>query len=157
MKKTTSKKETEDWIQKKWRPMMAVMYMAVCIFDFILFPVMFTIVQFWETEAANDAFRQWQPITLVGAGLFHMAMGAVLGITAWSRGQEKIAGVATNGLGNSTVGFQQPQQMNVGFGNTTYAQYPTNQYTQETSYVSASPITGYKGKKGPIQPEQPEI
>jgi hypothetical protein len=90
------KTEKEDWINKKWRPMMAVMYMIVCIFDFIIFPIMFTVVQFWETQAANDAFRQWQPLTLIGAGLFHMAMGAVLGITAWSRGQEKIAGVSTN-------------------------------------------------------------
>jgi len=90
------KQEKEDWINKKWRPMMAVMYMIVCVFDFIVFPIMFTVVQFWETQAVNDAFRQWQPLTLIGAGLFHMAMGAVLGITAWSRGQEKIAGVSTN-------------------------------------------------------------
>lgn len=89
----------ESWIQKKWRPMMAMMYMIVCIFDFILFPIGFTIVQFWEANSVNDQFRQWQPLTLIGAGLFHMAMGAVLGITAWSRGQEKIADIATNSNG----------------------------------------------------------
>lgn len=89
-------KKQEDWLQKKWRPMMAMMYMTVCFFDFVVFPIMFTVVQFWETSAANDAFRQWQPLTLVGAGLFHMAMGAVLGITAWGRTQEKVAGAATN-------------------------------------------------------------
>lgn len=83
-----------DWMTTKWRPMMAIMYMSVCIFDFILFPIMFTAVQFWEMEAANDAFRQWAPITLGGGGLFHVAMGAVLGVTAWSRGKEKLAGVA---------------------------------------------------------------
>jgi hypothetical protein len=27
---------------------------------------------------------------LQGAGLYHLAMGAILGITAWSRGQERI-------------------------------------------------------------------
>jgi hypothetical protein len=85
----------EDWLNRKWRPMMALMYMIVCIFDFIIFPIMFTAVQFWENEAANDAFRQWEPLTLVGAGLFHMAMGAVLGITSWTRGQEKIAEKST--------------------------------------------------------------
>lgn len=85
----------EDFMTSKWRPMMAMMYMAVCVADFILFPIMFTIVQFWEVQAANDAFRQWNPLTLQGAGLFHMAMGAVLGVTAWSRGQEKMAGVAS--------------------------------------------------------------
>lgn len=89
-------KKKEDWMQSKWRPLMAMMYMAVCAFDFIIFPIMFTIVQFWETQAANDAFRQWNPLTLQGAGLFHMAMGAVLGVTAWSRGQEKMAGAAAN-------------------------------------------------------------
>ena len=91
-------KKQEDWLQKKWRPMMAMMYMTVCFFDFVVFPIMFTVVQFWETQAANDAFRQWQPLTLVGAGLFHMAMGAVLGVAAWSRGQEKLAGVNNDNI-----------------------------------------------------------
>ena len=84
-KPTRAEKEVEDWMTKKWRPMMAVMHMCVCTFDFILAPILWAIVQFWETQAANDAFRQWQPLTLQGAGLFHMAMGAVLGITAWSQ------------------------------------------------------------------------
>lgn len=83
-----------DWINKRWRPAMGWMYMAVCIFDFILFPIMWTMVQFYETQAANDAFRQWQPITLQGGGLFHVAMGAVLGIAAYGRTKEKIEGAA---------------------------------------------------------------
>jgi hypothetical protein len=76
--------------------MMAIMYMACCASDFIVFPIMFTIVQFWENEAANDAFRQWVPITLQGGGLFHIAMGAVLGISAYGRTQEKLGGAASN-------------------------------------------------------------
>jgi hypothetical protein len=56
---------------------------------------MFTVVQFWEVQAANDAFRQWVPITLQGGGLFHVAMGGVLGVSAYGRTQEKVAG-ATN-------------------------------------------------------------
>ena len=78
---------------------MAMMYMTVCFFDFVVFPIGFTVVQFWEVDAANDAFRQWQPLTLTGAGLFHMAMGAVLGITAYGRTQEKLGGAASgNGI-----------------------------------------------------------
>jgi len=88
------KKTDEDWMTKKWRPMMAMMYMTCCLCDFALFPIMFTIVQFWETQAANDAFRQWVPITLQGGGLFHVAMGAVLGVSAYGRTQEKVAGAA---------------------------------------------------------------
>lgn len=37
---------------------------------------------------------QWDPLTLKGAGLFHLAMGAVLGVAAWSRGQEKMSGAS---------------------------------------------------------------
>ena len=84
----------EDWINKKWRPMMGWMYMAVCIFDFIAAPILWAVVQFWETQAANDAFRQWQPLTLMGAGLFHISMGAILGIAVYGRTQEKISGKA---------------------------------------------------------------
>lgn len=84
-----------DFMNDRWRPMMGVMYMTVCIFDFIVFPIGFTTVQFWEVEAANDAFRQWNPLTLSGGGLFHLAMGAVLGISAFSQGKENIAGVST--------------------------------------------------------------
>lgn len=165
MKKEITKKE-EDWIQKKWRPMMAVMYMSVCAFDFIVFPIMFTIVQFWETQAANDAFRQWQPITLLGGGLFHLAMGAVLGVSAWSRGQEKIAGAATNtNFGpqpTPAMGYSMPQQSSPSYTNNMYGQQPsytpTSSYTQETSYTSVAPVSaGYKGKKAPMQPDDPVL
>jgi Holin of 3TMs, for gene-transfer release len=87
-------KPQEDWMTKKWRPMMAMMYMLCCLCDFAIFPIMFTVVQFWETQAANDAFRQWVPITLQGGGLFHVAMGAVLGVSAYGRTQEKLGGAA---------------------------------------------------------------
>lgn len=83
----------KDWMKEKWRPAMGWMYMTVCIFDFIVFPILWAIVQFWEVNATSEAFRQWDPLTLQGAGLFHMAMGAVLGVAAWTRGQEKVAGV----------------------------------------------------------------
>lgn len=88
------KNDNEGWINKRWRPAMGWTYMAVCIFDFIIFPIMFTGVQFFETQAANDAFRQWQPLTLQGGGLFHLAMGAVIGVTSYGRTKEKIEGKA---------------------------------------------------------------
>jgi hypothetical protein len=81
----------EEYSMKKWKYMMGWMYMAVCIFDFIVAPVLWAVVQFWEYTEANDAFRQWVPITLQGAGLFHMAMGAVLGISAFKGNDVAIA------------------------------------------------------------------
>ena len=82
-------KQERPW-KSNWRPAMGWLYLSVCVCDFILFPMGFTIVQFWEEQAANDAFRQWAPLTLQGAGFFHIAMGGVLGITSYGRTQEKI-------------------------------------------------------------------
>ena len=79
----------ETWMNNKWRPAMAWMYMVVCVFDFVIFPVLWSLVQIFFNGKIDS---QWNPLTLIGAGLFHMAMGAVLGVTAWSRGQEKISG-----------------------------------------------------------------
>ena len=86
----TSEQKKEDWMNSKWRPMMGWMYMSVCICDFIIFPILWSVHQAVDKGQVN---LQWDPLTLKGAGLFHMAMGAVLGVAAWSRGQEKMAGV----------------------------------------------------------------
>jgi hypothetical protein len=77
----------EDWMNRKWRPAMGWTYMFICILDFAVFPVLWSIIQATHSGTVST---QWDPITLRGAGLFHMAMGAILGIAAWSRGQEKI-------------------------------------------------------------------
>jgi hypothetical protein len=63
--------------------------MLICLFDFMGAPVLWSAIQFWENEAANDAFRQWAPLTLQGGGFFHMAMGAVLGISALNKDKKE--------------------------------------------------------------------
>jgi Holin of 3TMs, for gene-transfer release len=83
-------KQSEDWMVKKWRPAMGWCYMVICCLDMAIFPVMWSVAQIMT----KTPLLQWNPLTLQGAGLFHLAMGAVLGIAAWSRGQEKIQGVA---------------------------------------------------------------
>jgi hypothetical protein len=88
-----AEKKKEDWMNSKWRPMMGWMYMLVCICDFVLFPVLWSMVQ---ALMHHPQMTQWNPLTLQGAGLFHIAMGAVLGLAAFGRTQEKIAG-ANNG------------------------------------------------------------
>lgn len=81
------KNTEEDFINKKWRPMMAWTYMAICISDFILFPIAFSILQ---AVSNGSVMLQWMPITLEGAGLIHVAFGAILGITAYGRTREKL-------------------------------------------------------------------
>lgn len=85
------KNTNEDWINKKWRPAMGWLYMAVCAFDFIIFPILWSILQAMSKGSVTTA---WQPITLQGAGLFHISMGAVLGIAAYGRTKEKIEGAS---------------------------------------------------------------
>lgn len=83
--------QQEDWMVKKWRPMMGWTYMATCWFDFILGPILYNVLQYLNP---GQAVSSWTPLTLQGGGLYHLAMGAILGISAWSRGQEKINGAA---------------------------------------------------------------
>jgi hypothetical protein len=70
----------ESWLKQYWRPAVAWQYFAVCIFDFIVFP------------AAYMYFvnQQWDPLTLKESGFYHLAMAAIIGVAAWTRGQEKI-------------------------------------------------------------------
>ncbi|CAB5220667.1 Holin of 3TMs, for gene-transfer release [uncultured Caudovirales phage] len=80
--------EAEHWVNSKWRPAMGWMYMIVCTMDMVIFPIIWSIAQ----VLTKQPITQWDPLTLRGAGLFHMAMGAVLGIAAFGRTQEKVVG-----------------------------------------------------------------
>jgi hypothetical protein len=92
----TKKKVTEEWFTAKWRPAMAWMYLSVCIFDFVIGPFFYAWFA-WYTKDFAD-FGQWKPLTLEGGGLFHVAMGAVLGVTAWGRTQEKLYGISPTSM-----------------------------------------------------------
>jgi hypothetical protein len=88
MAKQTAEERTSDWMTTKWRPLMAITYMATIWFDFIIGPILFNILQYWNP---NQAITAWQALTLQGGGLYHISMGAILGIAAWTRGKEKVA------------------------------------------------------------------
>jgi hypothetical protein len=140
-KKSKSEQAKDDWMNTKWRPAMGWMYMGVCIFDFVLAPILWAVIQFWETESANDAFRQWQPMTLQGAGLFHMAMGAVLGLAAWGRTQEKLSGTSSNNLPS-----MEPEPVDA----------PARRRI-EPVVTTVQVTTGFAGKKAPPPAYEPEI
>jgi hypothetical protein len=98
---SASEQKKEDWMNSKWRPMMGWMYMLVCMFDMIVFPVLWSLLQ----TVTHTPITQWNPLTLQGAGLFHIAMGAVLGIAAFGRTQEKLNGANNGGAQTPTTGF----------------------------------------------------
>jgi len=99
MTDTVEKKSDDSWMQKQWRPAMGWMYMLICLLDMAVFPVLWALLQ----ALTHQPITQWNPLTLQGAGLFHIAMGAVLGIAAFGRTQEKLAGAATNAPSTTAV------------------------------------------------------
>ena len=112
---TTNAKPQEDWMARRWRPAMGWMYMLVCAMDFMIFPVLWSVLQ---SVSHGQVTNQWQPLTLQGAGLFHLAMGAVLGIAAYGRTQEKMSGANNGGIqpATPTPAFAAPAVSTPAFG-----------------------------------------
>lgn len=141
-KLSVSEQKKEDWMNTKWRPVMGWMYMGVCLTDFVLFPILWSVLQ---AVSGGQVTSQWQPLTLQGAGLFHIAMGAVLGLAVYGRTQEKLNGAT----GTST--YESP-----------YAPTPSpsyNNYNSRQNYnqPSATVTFGFGGKKAPVPADEPEL
>ena len=154
---SASEKKKEDWMNSKWRPMMGWMYMIVCITDFVLFPVLWSMVQ---AIHGGNVTSQWNPITLAGAGLFHLARGAVLGIAAFGRTQEKMAGANNNnlGFGSAPGGFAAP--VSNGYGSVPLGSNSMSTYGSPVpSYNSAPNSFGgiSAGKARPAEPQYPVL
>jgi hypothetical protein len=145
--KSESAKKNEDWMNSKWRPAMGWMYMLVCTTDFVLFPVLWSLVQ---VVGGGEVRTQWSPITLQGAGLFHMAMGAILGIAAYGRTQEKLNDKA----GGTAPAFSSPAPSfgSATLGNNTVSTAPSFGSTTAAPAVKPAPAFG-----APVQPPHPEI
>jgi len=172
--KSASEQKKEDWMNSKWRPMMGWMYMVVCMMDMVIFPILWSLLQtFTHTQ-----ITQWNPLTLQGAGLFHIAMGAVLGIAAFGRTQEKLGGANNGGLapvsqsvtttfgapqsgfGAQSGGFNQPTPSSFGgggFGSAPTA--PNTSFAPQPSWGSTPTgvTTTASGKKIVPQDDQPAL
>jgi len=143
--KSESAKKNEDWMNSKWRPAMGWMYMFVCMADFVLFPVLWSLVQ---VIGGGRVETQWSPITLQGAGLFHMAMGAILGIAAYGRTQEKLndkAGATLPSVATPAPSFGAPA---VSTPAPSFGSAPT------FGAPAAKPAPAFGA---PVQPPHPEI
>jgi hypothetical protein len=161
-----SHSQKEDWINKKWRPMMGWSYMLTCIADFVIFPILWSLLQ---ALSKGSVTSQWQPITLQGAGLYHIAMGAVLGVAAYGRTQEKLGGANNGGFNlpsNVVTTYQPPapigQSAPGNFGTPVPTQSWGSQQTDRSGVSrfgnnSAPVVTGFGGKPGPVLPPDAEI
>ena len=172
---SASEQKKEDWMNSKWRPMMGWVYMATCTADFVIFPILWSVLQ---SFSHGQVTSQWQPLTLQGAGLYHIAMGAVLGLAAFGRTQEKLAGANNGGLSTSSgfgTTYQPSQPTNqpatgnastsaaTGFGSGFGAAAPSTGFgsgfanTANTASTAATVLTGFGGKPAPVQPAFPII
>jgi hypothetical protein len=172
--KSVSEQKKEDWMNSKWRPMMGWMYMLVCMFDMIIFPVLWSLLQ----TVTHTPITQWNPLTLQGAGLFHIAMGAVLGIAAFGRTQEKLNGANNGGAQTPTTGFASgattPSVPSTGFGSapsTSFTPAPswgttptaTGSFGSSSSFgatqapAATGVTTGFGGKPAPVMPPDPVL
>ena len=146
-----AEKKKEDWMNSKWRPMMGWLYMGVCAFDFVLFPILWSLVQ----TLSHQSLTQWQPLTLQGAGLFHIAMGAVLGIAALGRTQEKMAGANNGGISTPAAqpaAFSVPTPVPA-----TPAAFSPAASAAPKPAVAAGPVVSSTGKLGPAPAAEPEL
>ena len=151
-KMSNSEKKKEDWMNSKWRPLMGYVYMLTCVADFVVFPVLWSLVQI---IAGGEVKSQWRPITLQGAGLFHMAMGAILGIAAYGRTQEKLNGANNGGIQPATPipTFGAPAVSTPAFGGT-----PLGGNSASTAPAFGVPVARPTPAFGaPQQPPHPEI
>jgi hypothetical protein len=144
--------------------------MITCIFDFVVAPILWSLTQ---SLFHGSVQTQWQPLTLQGAGLYHIAMGAVLGIAAYGRTQEKLGGANNGGINlSSNVGttyappsaVQQPAASAVSVPTTTAIAPVPSWETPPTAPAGfgndfgapATVTTGFGGKPAPVIPPFPE-
>jgi hypothetical protein len=170
--KSASETKKEDWMNSKWRPMMGWMYMLVCTMDMVIFPVLWSLLQ----TTTGTQITQWNPLTLQGAGLFHIAMGAVLGIAAFGRTQEKLGGANNGGAQVPTAGFAggspafgapaaggfgqsssfgSPAPASTSFGGGGFGGAPSTGFGAAPDPIGVT--AGFGGKKAPFQPPDPVL
>ena len=86
-------KGNEHWLKSFWRPAMGWLYMGICFMDFIGFPLLTIFLPIiFKPFGLTMPYTAWKSLTLDNGGLIHIAFGAILGVAAFSRGQDKATG-----------------------------------------------------------------
>lgn len=88
--------EKELWFKTYWRPAAAWIYLVINLFDFIVAPVLTMLMP----KMMGVPYSPWTSLTLSNGGLFHLAFGAIIGVTAWGRTKERLNGVGPVDNGN---------------------------------------------------------
>lgn len=96
----------QSWIAKNWRALAAISYFVICLFDFVIMPliVYFAHISFTEMAhtisglppevqhvALDRIWGPWVPLTLQCNGIFHISFGSLISTMAWRHSSEIIA------------------------------------------------------------------
>jgi hypothetical protein len=78
----------ENW-KENWRPLIAITYVAISLFDFIIAPIGHIILSHYF----NIPYKQWNPLTLEAGGFFHISFGAILGAGSYTKGLAEVENI----------------------------------------------------------------
>lgn len=92
----------EGFMKSHWREFMAWSYGIVCLWDFMLAPIFFA----WFSHHTNTPYVVWVPTTTSGGGLYHVAMGAIIGVSSYGKTQENVTN--TNAFTASVAAMATP-------------------------------------------------
>jgi hypothetical protein len=96
-------------INEFWQAIAALVYLFICVFDFVAMPIAIEAVNSKPipqdivamVEKVNNEKvqleviqnfsekRTWNPLTLIGGGIFHLAFGAIVGSASFTQGMAK--------------------------------------------------------------------
>jgi len=94
MNQAANPQKEEHWVKSYWRPAMGWLYMLICLVDFVIFPALTMVLPaILKGFGITVAYTAWQSLSLQNGGFIHIAMAAILGVAAWTRGNEKVAKV----------------------------------------------------------------
>jgi hypothetical protein len=100
----------QNWFGQ-WHLFAAWLYLIIILFDFLIAPIVNIIILAYF----KYAIVQWNPVTLQGGGIFHVAMLSIIGIATWGRNMQLIEAVRNmpdysnsfGGYGNNFNGYGQ--------------------------------------------------
>ena len=67
---SSANRQEQSWLKTYWRPAIAWVYLITCVFDFILFPIAWSILQAYFSGTVDSA---WTPIRRINGGVIGLA------------------------------------------------------------------------------------
>ena len=75
---------------------MGVVYGIICFMDYVGFPTISMIVPVvMKYFNIPWTYIPWVPLTAGNGGMIHMSFAAIVGVSAWSHGQENIKNISS--------------------------------------------------------------